>query len=356
MSASEDFVEVINSYVKNESLGTNAKILFSNEYIDRVLELLKQELGDEKAAKEKFIEIINNLKDENKEVVVIFEDSSKETNLRKYQEYGIFSYMADNKYVDGITSTETEAKFVTNLSQISCFDGSFSLIKVSLFRNEIEKSSGVFTFLSSSLNLKEYMRNRSIKFIKQVASNFDYNQIPKLDIDTIAKMLKSEIKFEDLRQYLSETDSVLLYYSGLSGEEEKTVFMDAILNRILVVNYLRKIDNDKDSLGLKNKKMEEILAAALVAKYNKDNNFDILSQETLNENMKTAQFEIEFEKMIMDKVSNGFKNGLSEINDPQSIDDIIKLIPLYAERNVQLRTANVKVMDIQNIKGILSAA
>ena len=147
-----------------------------------------------------------------------------------------------------------------------------------------------------------------------------------------------------------------MYYLGLSGEEEKMVFMDAILERILVANYLRNFDNDEDSFGLKNKKMEEILASALVAKYNKDGNFDISSEAVLNENLTAAQFELEFEKMIMDKVSTGFKNGLSEINDPQSIDDIIKLIPLYAERNAELRTANVEVMDIQNIKGILSAA
>jgi hypothetical protein len=94
----------------------------------------------------------------------------------------------------------------------------------------------------------------------------------------------------------------------------------------------------------------------LVAKYNKDGNFNVSSQIEMNENLTASQFELEFEKMIMDKVSKGFKNELSEINDPQSIDDIIKLIPLYAERNVELRTANVKVMEIQDIKGILSAA
>jgi hypothetical protein len=307
-------------------------------------------------AQQKFIEIVKNLKDKNKELVVIFNEFSKNTDFTEYQQYGIFSYVVGNEYVDGITLTKTPTKFVTNLSQISCFDGSISVIKISLFREEIEKSSGIFTLLTSSLNLKEYMKKRSVNFIKQVASNFDYNQIPNIDIDIIAEILQSVNKFEELSQYLKETDSIMLYYLGLSDEEERTVFVDAILNRILLVNYLRYFDGNETCFGLKNKKMEEILAAALVAKYNKDGNFDVLSQESLNENLTTAQFELEFEKMIFDKVSKGFKNGLSEINDPQSIDDIIKLIPLYAERNVELRTTNVKIMEIQNIKGILSAA
>ena len=35
----------------------------------------------------------------------------------------------------------------------------------------------------------------------------------------------------------------------------------------------------------------------------------------------------------------------------------IKLIPLYAERNIDFKTAtNIDVMEIKNIKGILSAA
>lgn len=356
LSTSQDFINVIDLYVRNENLGVDAKVLFSDKYIDRVLELLEQEQGSKELAQQKFIEIIKNLKDENKEVVVIFDELSKDTNFSKYQQYGIFSYIAGNEYVDGITSAKSQAKFVTNLSQISCFDGSLSVIKVSLFRKEIEQSSGIFTLLTSSLNLKEYMKKRSLNFIKQVATNFDYNQIPTMDVNIIAEILQSENKFESLRKYLNETDSISVYYSGLSGEEEKTVFIDAILERILVANYLRNFDNEESCFGLKNKKMEEILAAALVAKYNKDGNFNISSEVVLNENLTAAQFELEFEKMIMDKVSAGFKNGLSEINDPQSIDDIIKLIPLYAERNAELRTANVEVMDIQNIKGILSAA
>ena len=356
LSTSQDFINVIDLYVKNENLGVNAKVLFSNEYIDRVLALLEQEQGSKELAQQKFIEIIKQLKDENKEVVVIFDEVSKNMDFNKYKQYGIFSYIAGNEYIDGITATKSQTKFVTNLSQIACFDGSLSIIKVSLFRKEIEQSSSIFTFLTSSLNLKEYMKNRSINFIKQVASNFDYNQIPEIGTDTVAKILKSETKFEDLKVYLNETDSISLYYLGLSNEEEKEAFINVILGRILVANYLREFDNNKDSFGLKNKKMEEILAAALVAKYNRDGSFDILSQVTLNENLTAAQFELEFEKMIMDKVSTGFKNGLSEISDPQSIDDIIKLIPLYAERNAELKTANVKVMEIQDIKGILSAA
>lgn len=356
ISTSQDFVNIIDSYFKNENLGVDAKILFSNEYIDRVLELLETEQGSKELAQQKFIEIIKQLKDKNKDIIVIFDEYSSNTNFNKYQDYGIFSYIAGNEYVDGITSTKTQAKFVTNLNQIACFDGSLSIVKVSVFRKEIEQSSGIFTFLTSSLNLKDYMKKRSVNFVKQVASNFDYNQIPNIDIEAVAEILKSENKFEDLKKYLKENDSISVYYLGLSGEEERTVFINAILERILVANYLRFFDTEEFCFGLKNKKMETILAAALVAKYNKDGNFKVSSQVEMNENLTASQFELEFEKMIMDKVATGFKNELSEINDPQSIDDIIKLIPLYAERNVELRTANVKVMEIQDIKGILSAA
>ncbi|MBR3628665.1 MAG: hypothetical protein IKN42_07505, partial [Elusimicrobia bacterium] len=356
LSTSQDFINVIDLYVRNENLGVDAKVLFSDKYINRVLDLLEQEQGSKELAQQKLIEIIKQLKDENKEVVVIFDEFTKDTDFSQYQQYGIFSYIAGNEYVDGITLAKSQTKFVTNLSQISCFDGSLSIIKVSLFRKEIEQSSGIFTFLTSSLNLKEYMKKRSIKFIKQVAINFDYNQLPKIDVDIIAKILKSENIFEDLKKYLSEIDSISIYYSGLSSEEEKSVFINAIIERILVANYLRQFDNNENSFGLKNKKMEEILAAALVAKYNKDGNFDISSEVVLNENLTAAQFEFEFEKMIMNKVSTGFAEGLSQIKDPQSIDDIIKLIPLYAERNTELRTAKVEVIEIQNFKGILSAA
>ena len=121
--------------MKNENLGANTKLLFSNKYLDRVLELLEQEQGSKELAHQKFIGMIKQLKDENKEVVVIFDEISEDTNFNEYQKYGIFSYVAGNEYVDGITATKSQTKFVTNLSQISCFDGSLSIIKVSLFRN-----------------------------------------------------------------------------------------------------------------------------------------------------------------------------------------------------------------------------
>lgn len=356
ISSSQGFMDVINLYIKNENLGVDAKILFSNKYIDRVLELLEQEFGNKDLAQQKFTEMIKQLKDENKEIIVIFDEVSKNINLEQYQQYGIFSYIANNEYVDAITATKIQTKFVTNLNQISVFDGSLSIIKVSAFRNELEKASGIFTFLTSSLNLKEYMKERSIKFIKQVASNFDYNQIPNIDIDVVARMLNSETKFEDLSQYLTKTDSISMYYLGLSSDEERNVFISAILERILVANYIRKFDGSETCFGLKDKKMETILSAALIVKYNKDGNFDISGQISMDESLTTAQFELEFEKIVMDKVSTGFKNNLTEINDPQSIDDLIKLIPLYSDRNVELKTANVQVADIQNIKGILSAA
>jgi len=357
LSSSQDFMNIIDLYVKNNSLGTNAKILFSTKYIDRVLELLETELGNKDITENKFIEIIQKLKEENKEVIVMFDEENKDYN--KYKKYGIFSYIANNEYVDGITSAKAQTKFVTNLNKITSFDGSLSIIKVSVFKKEIEKASGIFTFLTSSINLKEYMKNRNINFIKQVATNFDYNQIPNIDMDIILKMLKAENKFEELSKYLVETDSISMYYLGLKTKEEKSVFVDAILERILVVNYLREYDKDLDSCyGLRDKKLEDLLSLALIAKYNKDGNLKISSQITINEKVKATDFEIEFSNILSQKVSLAFKdiNVSKEINDPQSIDDIIRLIPLYAERNIELRTSDVKVVDLESIKGILSAA
>ena len=355
VSVSQDFIDTVNLYVKNDNLGTNVKILFSNNYIDKILELLEQELGNKQAAREKFTEIIKQLKDENKEIVVMFDKVTETTNLTEYNQYGIFSYIANNEYVDGITATKTQTKFVTNLNQIYGFDGSLSIIKVSAFKKELEKASGIFTFLTSSLNLNEYLKTRNINFIKQVASNFDFDQIPVMDIDIIGKILtSSQNKFEELSKYLSGTDSVTMYYLGLSDDEQRTVFMEGILKRTLVINYLRSFEQDNAYYGLKDKNLENVLADALFERYMLKKNFDVITDVNLGETGQTTAAEIELK--LLQTISQLSQKAFEE-KDPKSIDDIIKLIPLYAERNIDFRTAtDIDVMEIKNIKGILSAA
>ena len=160
VSVSQDFIDTVNLYVKNDGLGTNVKILFNDKFFtgDKVsgkkgfLELLEQEYGSSEAADKEFIRIIEQLKQENKEIVVVFDETAETANLNKYRQYGIFSYIANNEYVDGLTQNKNHIKFVTNLNQIYGFDGSLSIIKVSAFKEELTKSSGIFTFLTSSLN------------------------------------------------------------------------------------------------------------------------------------------------------------------------------------------------------------
>lgn len=355
ISASQTFIDSVNNYVKNDNLGTNIKILFSNNYIDKILELLEQELGNKQAAQEKFAEIIKQLKDENKEIIVMFDEVTETTNLTEYNQYGIFSYIANNEYVDGLTATKSQTKFVTNLNQIYGFDGSLSIIKVSAFKKELEKSSGIFTFLTSSLNLNEYLKTRNINFIKQVANNFDFDQIPVMDINIIGQILtSSQNKFEDLSKYLSGTDSVTMYYLGLSDDEQRTVFMEGILKRALVINYLRSFEQDNAYYGLKDKNLENVLANALFERYMQKKNFDVITDVNLGETPQTTAAEIELK--LLQTISQLSQKAFEE-KDPKSIDDIIKLIPLYAERNIDFRTAtDIDVMEIKNIKGILSAA
>lgn len=355
VSVSQDFINTVNLYVKNDNLGTNVKILFSNNYINKILELLEQELGNKQAARERLTEIIKQLKDENKEIVVMFDEVTEATNLTEYNQYGIFSYIANNEYVDGITATKTQTKFVTNLNQIYGFDGSLSIIKVSAFKKELEKASGIFTFLTSSLNLNEYLKTRNINFIKQVANNFDFDQIPVMDINIIGQILtSSQNKFEDLSKYLTGTDSVTMYYLGLSDDEQRTVFMEEILKRALVINYLRSFEQDNAYYGLKDKSLENVLSNALFERYTLKKNFNISTDVNLGETFETTAAEIDLK--LLEKISQLSQKAFEE-KDPQAIDDIIKLIPLYAERNIDFRTAtDIDVMEIKNIKGILSAA
>ena len=354
ISTSQDFIDTINLYVNSADLGVNAKILFTDEYINRVLELLEIEYGSKESAQKEFIRILEQLKRENKEISVILKQSDI-NNINNYKEYGIFSYIVDKgsygcEYIDTISDIKVKANFITNLNQVRA-DGNLAIIKVSDFKKEISKTSGLFTFLNSSLNLKEILQKRNIEFIKQTANNFDFNQIPNIDIELIAKIISSsENKFEQLSKYLNGSDSISMYYLGLSNDEQRNAFMEEILKRALVVNYLRNFEQDNAYYGLQDKNLENILAKALVEKYKLKGNFEINSNASLNE---TTAAEVEFE--LLKKISQLSQQAFEQ-NDPQSIDDIIKLIPLYAERKVELRTANINVVDIQNIKGILSAA
>ena len=148
----------------------------------------------------------------------------------------------------------------------------------------------------------------------------------------------------------------MTYLEGIKGEEEKKIFIEEITKRILVVNYIREKDREEgkeNSYGLKDKKMEDVLAKALVKKYEKDRNLEIISEKKLNEDLKGEEIKEELYKEVLK-----FSQEIKEEGQEQStaIDDIIKLISVYAERKVELRTAEVKVADIQNIKGMLSAA
>lgn len=352
VSTSNDMLNAIDMYVESDGLGTNAKILFTDSYIDRIIGLLETELGSKEAAQTKFISMIKQLKEENKEISVVFEQTDKNTNLEKYFDYGLFTYIANGEYVDSISSTKSRIKMVSDLNKIEGFDGSLSVLRVSAFKDEIAKTSGIFAFLNSSLNIKEIMEKRSIEFVKQVAGNFDFNQIPNIDVDILANILTQyENKFTVLSKYLQEADSISMYYKGLSSEKEQEVFVNAILERMIVVNYLRSLEEDKAYYGLKDKNLENVLSRALVEKYKQQNTFEINSNASIDENLMASEVELELDRQISKLTQRAF-----EQNDPQAIDDIIKLIPLYADRGTGFRTQEIKIMEIQNIKGILSAA
>ena len=366
ISSSQDFMDVINLYMNNNDLGVNAKILFNDKFFtgDKVtgrkgfLELLEQEYGSSEAAEKEFIRIIEQLKQENKEIVVVFDENEGVTSLNKYKQYGIFSYIANNEYVDGLTQSKSQIKFVTNLNQIFGFDGSLSIIKVSAFKEELAKSSGIFTFLTSSLNLKEYIKTRNVNFVKQVANNFDFDQIPVIDIEQIAQILTdSENKFKDLSEYLNGSDSISIYYLGLTDDEQRDAFMEEILKRALVVNYLRNYEYDK-AYGLKDKTLEDTLAKALIEKYKSDKTFNVVSDKTLDESVSMSQLQFNLLQEISELSQKAFvqETEQNKENKTKAIDDIIKLIPLYAEPNIRLRTANAEMIDIKSVKGILSAA
>ncbi|MBQ3943131.1 MAG: hypothetical protein II669_02295, partial [Elusimicrobia bacterium] len=195
-----------------------------------------------------------------------------------------------------------------------------------------------------------------------VANNFDFDQIPVIDIEQIAQILTdSENKFKDLSKYLNGSDSISVYYLGLSDDEQRTVFMEEILKRALVVNYLRNYKNDEAYYGLKNKTLEDTLAKALIEKYKSDKTFNVANDKTLDESVSMAQLQFNLLQEISELSQKAFiqeiKTERDKENKTRAIDDIINLIPLYAERNMEFRSAtNIDMVDIKNIKGILSAA
>lgn len=358
VSSYDDLLTMANLYVKDTGLGTDTKVLFSDKYINRIVDLIRKDvsktLTDEREieaeVKSRFINIIQTAKTVNKEISVVFEDSD-EKDLTKYFEYGIFSYVANGKYFDSITSTASQMKFVTNLDEIKSFDGSISVIRVSAFKNEMEKTSGIFTFLNSSLNIKEILEKRNVEFVKKAASNFDFNQLPYLDNNVVAEIINSSEtnKYELLSKYLDEAGSVSMYYATLSGNKEKEAFIDAVLERMLAVNLLK--DNDIN-LGLSDHKLEEILARALYVKYT--TGIDDNKKSSLNfdvSQMTAAQAE----QALMETISMLSDEAFVQ-NKPESVNAIIELIPLYADRNSDFRTESVELINVQNIRGILSAA
>ena len=329
--------DTISSYIKDNKLGTQAKVIFSNRYIDKIIELLKKEKGSDKKAKQELKKMIQELKEDNKEIIVIFEEDNKgdyiKEEYKKYQEYGISSYVAKDKYVDCITGEEKGTKYVSNLDEIDGFDGKLLIVKVSKIKKELDKTSGIYELLTNKIKIKDILERRNKGFIKEVAKNFDYNQIPEIGVKEVLSMigLSYTEKRKKISSYLEETGirDILTYLEGIKGEEEKKIFIEEITKRILVVNYIREKDREEGkeySYGLKDKKMEDVLAKALVKKYEKEGNLEIISEKKLNEDLKGEEIKEE------------------------------KLISVYAERKVELRTAEVKVADIQNIKGMLSAA
>ena len=104
-----------------------------------------------------------------------------------------------------------------------------------------------------------------------------------------------------------------------------------------------------------------MLAKALFEKYKLQQNFEIKSNEKLNENLSASEVEFELLQKISQLSEKAFNMEVKDKQDMEektkAIDDIINLIPLYAERNIDFKTAtNIDVMEIKNIKGILSAA
>ena len=148
-----------------------------------------------------------------------------------------------NDFVGELNKFNRYTSFVTNLNQVRA-DGNLSIIKVSDFKKEISKTSGLFTFLNSSLNLKEILQKRNIEFIRQTASNFDFNQIPNIDIELIAQIIvSSENKFEQLSKYLNGSDCISMYYLGLSNDEQRNKILLSIIVTSVTFGILRPVSS-----------------------------------------------------------------------------------------------------------------
>lgn len=359
VSSYDDMMSITDLYIKDTGLGTETKVLFSDKYINKIIDLIRQDVSKnltsqqeiEQEVRNRFINLVQTARSSNKDISVVFEDVDNNTDLTKYFEYGIFSYVANGKYFDSITSTMSQMRFVTNLDEIKSFDGSLSVIKVSAFKNEIEKTSGIFTFLNTSLKIKEILEQRNIEFVKQAASNFEFNKMPYIDDNVIKEIINSgdTNKYELLSKYLDEAGSVSMYYATLKGDGERKAFIEAILQRMLAVNLLRANDIN---LGLREHKLEQILAKALYIKYTTGIDDNIKSSLTFDVSQMTAA---QAEQALMETISRLADEAFVQ-NKPEAINDIIELIPLYADRNSDFRTESVELINVQNIRGILSAA
>ena len=177
------------------------------------------------------------------------------------------------------------------------------------------------------------------------------NSIPPVDNNVIVEIINSakENKYELLSKYLNEADAVSMYYSTLSGNKERNAFIESILERMLAVNLLRSNDIN---LGLREHKLEEILAKALYVKYTTGIGDNIKSSLTFDVSQMTAA---QAEQALMETISKLADEAFVQ-NKPEAINDIIELIPLYADRVSDFRAESVEVINVQNIRGILSAA
>ena len=357
-----NIVSTVNAFVRAETLGTEAKILFTSSCIDNFINSLE---GDVYEKKIEFRKIIKKLKDENKEICVVFEDDSKNTDLNKYFDYGIFNYVANGTYFDAVSVTKTRIKIVSKLSDIGSFDGSISVLKISDFKDEIDETSGIFTFLNSAINIRRIMADRKIDFVRQAATNFDFNQIPEISQDIISDIINSddEEKFELLSTYLEPSSQISIYYNTLK-DSEKVVFTEEILKRILAVNYLRQ-QNVKH--GLRDHKLEVLLAQALyksvVPSYNKKSASGVrYDRSTWDIIVEVSAFKQEVLGMTPAGVYKSLNELLSRLaplaleqSDPDAIFAILDLIPIYADKNIApIDPSNIEFINSDTLAGLRS--
>ncbi len=365
ISSYEDMVSTINTFIKSDTLGTSAKILFTNSYIDKIINLLQQKYGNDYDAKIKFREIIKQLKDENKDISVVFEQVDTGTDLQKYFEYGIFTYVANGIYFDSVSTIQTRVKMISDLSKIESFDGSLSVLRISQFRDELDKTSGIFTFLNSAINIKKIMADRKIAFVKQAATNFDFKQIPEIPQDVIVDIIKTGeyTKFERLSSYLEPSSQISIYYNTLK-DSEKAVFSEEILKRILVVNYLRQQDI---KYGLSDHNLEVLLAEVLyksvVSQY-----YENLAVDTQYDNsikgtiIAVDAFKQSVNSMTPAEVYKSLNELLTKLSPlalersaPDAIAAIVELIPVYADKNLsQVDSSNIEFINEKTLTGLRS--